>query len=321
MKLSELVAYRTHLSQFDVGEIQYTAQHKLASVLHSVKSSVIQPRAFTQTLQEDQERIVDAFGHFNSTVVELIRELDCMIEVAEKTQYSVGSRLYTEEMQRYGKLDAATNQQVNQHILDRRMPMTADVQQMISNRLKGYVDWKYPGLIIRPGVESFVKDLVGLDPLYLVDYSEELLAPAHKLFPDEYQRRLRMYYQDPTSKHLLDFLPSNQFGLCLAFNFFEFTPIEVLEQYLKSIFKKLRPGGVLAMTFNDCDRAHCVALVEKNFCFYTPGRRVKAIARSIGYRQMFEWTDTGNLTWLELRKPGDLKSNRGGQTLAKIMQK
>jgi len=321
MKLSELVAYRTHLSQFNVEEIQYTAQHKLASVLHAVKSSVIQPRAFTQTLQEDRERIVDAFGHFNSTVTELIRELDCMIELSEKTQYQESTRLYTEEMQRYGKLNEATNQQVDQQILDRRMPMTVDVQQMIANRLKSYVDWKYAGLIIRPGLESFIKDLVGLDPLYLVDYSEELLAPAYKLFPEEYQRRLRMYHQDPTSKHVLDFLPSNQFGLCLAFNFFEFAPIEVMEQYLKSIFKKLRPGGVLAMTFNDCDRAHCVALVEKNFCFYTPGQRVKAIARSIGYRQMFEWTDTGNLTWLELRKPGELASNRGGQTLAKIMQK
>ena len=321
MKLSELVAYRTHLSQFDVEEIQYTAQHRLSSVLYSVKSSVIQPRTYTQTLQEDQERIVDAFGHFNSTVTQLIRELDCMIEVAEKTQYLESSRLYTEKMQRYGKLDDPTNQRVDQHILDRRMPMTADVQQMISNRIKGYVDWKYSGLIIRPGVESFVKDLVGLDPLYLVDYSKELLAPAYKLFPEEYQRRLRMHYQDPTSNHVLDFLPSNQFGLCLAFNFFEFTPLEVIEQYLKSIFKKLRPGGVLAMTFNDCDRAHCVALVEKNFCFYTPGRRVKDIARSIGYRQMFEWTDAGNLTWLELRKPGELKSIRGGQTLAKIIQK
>jgi hypothetical protein len=321
MKLSELVAYRTHLSQFDVEEIQYTAQHRLASVLYSVKSSVIQPRAFTQTLLEDQERIIDAFGHFNSTVTQLIRELDCMIEVAEKTQYLESSRLYKEEMQRYGKLDHPTNHKVDQHILNRRMPMTTDVQQMISNRIKGYVDWKYPGLVIRPGTESFVKDLVGLDPLYLVDYSQELLAPASDLFPEEYQRRLRTYLQDPTSNTVLDFLPSNQFGLCLAFNFFEFTPIEVIEQYLNNIFNKLRPGGVLAMTFNDCDRAHCVALVEKNFCFYTPGRRVKEIARSIGYRQMFEWTDTNNLTWLELRKPGELASIRGGQTLAKIIQK
>lgn len=321
MKLSELVAYRAHLLSFDISDIQYNAQHKLSDIIYAVKNSVIQPRAFTQTLQEDHERIVHAFDHFNSTVAELISELGSMIELAEKTQYAESSRLYTEEMTRYGRLDESTNKQVNQHILDRRMPMTVDVQQMISNRVKSYVDWKYPGLIIRPGRETFISDLVALDPLYLVDYSKELLQPACSTFPEEYQRRLRIYEQDPCSTNVLNTLPDNQFGLCLAFNFFEFTPLEVLEQYLKNIFTKLRPGGILAMTFNDCDRAHCVALVEKNFCFYTPGKRVKAIAKSIGYKQIFTWTDTGNLTWLELRKPGELASNRGGQTLAKIVNK
>ena len=321
MKLSELVAYRNHLAGFDVSDIQYTARHKLEEIVYTVKNSVIQPRAFTQTLEEDQERVLEAFENFNSTVSELIRELDSMIEIAEQTQYAESSKLYSDEVARYGKLDEATNKQVNQHILDRRMPITLDVQQMISNRIKSYVDWKYPGLIIRPGVETFISDLVALDPLYLVDYSKELLKPALATFPEEYQRRLRVYEQDPCSSNVLDTLPNNQFGLCLAFNFFEFTPLEVLEQYLKNIFNKLRPGGILAMTFNDCDRAHCVALVEKNFCFYTPGKQVKAIAKSIGYKQLFSWTDTGNLTWLELRKPGELNSIRGGQTLAKIVDK
>ena len=321
MKLSELVAYRNHLSGFDVNNIQYTARHKLEEIVYNVQNSVIQPRAFTQTLQEDQQRVIDAVGHFSSTLTELISELDSMIEIAEKTQYAESTRLYTEEMARYGRLDEPTNKKVNQHILDRRMPMTADVQHMISNRIKSYADWKYPGLIIRPGVETFIHDLVALDPLYIVDYSKELLQPAVSTFPEEYQRRLRIYEQDPCSSDVLDTMPNNQFGLCLAFNFFEFTPLEVVEQYLKSIFNKLRPGGVLTITFNDCDRAHCVALVEKNFCFYTPGRRVTAIAKSIGYRQMFSWTDMGNLTWLELRKPGELDSIRGGQTLAKIVNK
>ena len=321
MKLSELVAYRNHLAEFDVGDIQYAARHKLEEIVYNVKNSVIQPRAFTQTLKEDQERVIDEFDHFSSTFVELINELDSMIETAEKTQYADSSKLYNEEVARYGRLDENTNKQVNQQILDRRMPMTADVQQMISNRIKSYVDWKYPGLIIRPGVETFISDLVALDPLYIVDYNKELLQPALSTFPNEYQRRLRVYEQDPCSTNVLDTLPNNQFGMCLAFNFFEFTPLEVLEQYLKNIFVKLRPGGILAMTFNDCDRAHCVALVEKNFCFYTPGKQVKAIAKSIGYRQMFSWTDMGNLTWLELRKPGELESIRGGQTLAKIVSK
>jgi hypothetical protein len=321
MKLSELVAYRNHLSGFDVGDIRYNARHKLEEIVYNVKNSVIQPRAFTQTLEEDQERVLEAFEHFNSTVSELIRELDSMIEIAEKTQYTESTRLYNEEVARYGRLDEPTNKKVNQQILDRRMPITTDVQQMISNRIKSYADWKYPGLIIRPGVETFISDLVALDPLYIVDHSKELLQPALSIFPEEYQRRLRIYEQDPRSSTVLTTLPDNQFGLCLAFNFFEFAPLEVLEQYLKSIFNKLRPGGVLAMTFNDCDRAHCVALVEKNFCFYTPGKRVTAIAKSIGYRQMFSWTDTANLTWLELRKPGELESIRGGQTLAKIVHK
>jgi SAM-dependent methyltransferase len=321
MKLSELVAYRNHLSGFDVNTIQYTARHKLEEIVYNVQNSVIQPRAFTQTLQEDQTRVITAFDHFSSTLVELISELDSMIETAEKTQYAESTRLYNEAVARYGRLDEPTNKKVNQQILDRRMPMTADVQQMISNRIKSYVDWKYPGLIIRPGVETFISDLVALDPLYLVDYSTELLQPALSTFPEEYQRRLRVYEQDPCSTNVLDTLPDNQFGMCLAFNFFEFTTLEVVEQYLRNIFNKLRPGGILAMTFNDCDRAHCVALVEKNFCFYTPGNRVKAIAKSIGYRQMFSWTDMGNLTWLELRKPGELESIRGGQTLAKIVNK
>ena len=321
MKLSELIAYRNHLSGFDVNTIQYTARHKLEEIVYNVQNSVIQPRAFTQTLQEDQTRVITAFDHFSSTLVELISELDSTIETAEKTQYAESTRLYNEAVARYGRLDEPTNKKVNQQILDRRMPMTADVQQMISNRIKSYVDWKYPGLIIRPGVETFISDLVALDPLYLVDYSTELLQPALSTFPEEYQRRLRVYEQDPCSTNVLDALPDNQFGMCLAFNFFEFTPLEVVEQYLRNIFNKLRPGGILAMTFNDCDRAHCVALVEKNFCFYTPGNRVKAIAKSIGYRQMFSWTDMGNLTWLELRKPGELESIRGGQTLAKIVNK
>jgi SAM-dependent methyltransferase len=321
MKLSELIAYRNHLAGFDVNDIQYNARHKLEEIVYNVKNSVIQPRAFTQTLQEDKERVLEAFDHFSSTITELISELDSMIEIAEKTQYAESTKLYNEEISRYGRLDEPTNKKVNQHILDRRMPMTADVQQMISNRIKSYVDWKYPGLIIRPGLETFISDLVALDPLYLVDYSKELLQPACNNFPEEYQRRLRLYEQDPCSTNVLSTLPDNQFGMCLAFNFFEFTPLEVVEQYLKSIFNKLRPGGVLTMTFNDCDRAHCVALVEKHFCFYTPGRRVKAFAKSIGYRQVFSWTDTGNLTWLELRKPGELESIRGGQTLAKIVNK
>ena len=321
MKLSELIAYRNQLLEYDVADVQYRTRHTLADIVHTVKNSVIQPRSFTQSIEEDLDNLVDIFNQFGFTLDGLIKELDSMIESVEKTYYKDSTAQYNEESARYGQLNASTNDQINQQIIDRSLGISLQTQQMLLDRIKSFVDWKYAGLIIRPGKETFVDELVGLDPLYLVDYSHSLLAPARNKFNAEYQNRLRLYEESPITVDVLAAIPDNQLGLCLAFNFFEFTPIEVVENYLETIFKKLRPGGTLAMTFNDCDRAHCVALVEKNFCFYTPGRRVRATAKRLKYQQQFTWTDKQNLTWIELRKPGTLTSLKGGQTLAKILPK
>jgi hypothetical protein len=321
MKLSELIAHRNQLLEYNIADVAYHARHKLSDVVHTVKNSVIQPRTYTQTMEEDLDNVVDVFDQFGGTLNGLIQELDFMIEVAEKTYYQDSAVRYNEESSRYGKLDDKTNTDVDQQILDRQLEMSPETQKMLSDRINSYIDWKYAGLVIRPGKEHFINDLVGLDPLYLIDWGNALLTPAVSKFNTEYQDRLRLYTEPPTSTDVLSTIPNNQLGLCLAFNFFEYTPIDVLENYLENIFKKLRPGGTLAMTFNDCDRAHCVALVEKTYGFYTPGKRVKATAKRIGYQQQFTWNDKQNLTWLELRKPGALDSLKGGQTLAKILPK
>jgi hypothetical protein len=319
MILSEIVAYRNLLLEYNVKDAEFKARQALTDVMHTVKNSVIQPRTFTQTLEEDMENIFKVFGQFDSTLNELINELNAMIEVWEKSLYAESSRRFKVESSEYNTHDKETKLDVDQHLLAQELVMSPDTKKMLTDRLKSFIDWKYPGLIIRPGKETFINDFVGLDPLYLVDYSSALLEPCTEKFTDEYKKRLRMYVEPPASTDVLWSIPDDQFGVCLVYNFFEFTPLEVIEQYLKKIFKKLRPGGILSMTFNDCDRAHCVILAEKRFSFYTPGHQVRAAARRIGFKQEFTWHDNGNLTWLELRKPGELVSNRGGQTLAKIM--
>jgi len=321
MKLSELIAYRNQLQKYDIEDIQYQARHKLSDVVHTVKTSVIQPRTFTETIEEDLYNLIDTFNQFGSTLNELIRELDLMIEFAEKDYYESSSARYAVIANNYKTLGEETDKKVDQQILDRRLTISDEAKTMLQNRLKSLADWKCAGLIIRPATESFIDDLVALDPLYLVDYSNELLEPALSKFNDDYKNRLRIYPQLPTDTDLLSELPNNQMGLCLAFNFFEFVSMEVLESYLENIYKKLRPGGTLAMTFNDCDRYHAVELVERHYCFYTPGKRVRAAARKIGYRTQFSWNNTQNVTWLELVKPGTIGSLKGGQALAKIIPK
>jgi hypothetical protein len=87
------------------------------------------------------------------------------------------------------------------------------------------------------------------------------------------------------------------------------------------MFDKLRPGGTGIVTNNDCDRAPGVMLVEQKWCYYTPLNLILDYCRSIGYIIEFQWTDGGSSTWIELIKPGNLESIRGGQTLATIVPK
>jgi hypothetical protein len=177
-------------------------------------------------------------------------------------------------------------------------------------------------MIIRPGVEKFIEDMVGFDPLYLIDQEHDLLMPAFNRFPEEYQRRLRMYtVKENVDSEILDKIPHSQFGFCLTYNFFEFKPFEIVRKYMTEVYQKLKPGGTFIMTFNDCDRDKAVKLVEQRYACYTPGSLVRELASTIGYTQNFSWDNDGPTTWLELRKPGTLTSLRGGQTLAKIIKK
>jgi hypothetical protein len=93
MKLSELIAYRNQLLEYDVADVQYHARHELADVVHTVKNSVIQPRSFTQSIEEDLDNLVDVFNQFGSTLDGLIKELDSMIESVEKTYYKNKRRM------------------------------------------------------------------------------------------------------------------------------------------------------------------------------------------------------------------------------------
>ena len=95
--------------------------------------------------------------------------------------------------------------------------------------------------------------------------------------------------------------------------------MEVIRRYLTEILIKLRPGGILAMTFNDCDRHQAVRLVEQRFCCYTPGTLIRDLAQSLGYDISYEIIIDGSTTWLELTRPGEFTTLRGGQALMRVL--
>lgn len=311
MKLSELVAFRNHLKAWSIKDAQRTAELDLENIMHLIETRPGQFGTTTQMLNQNLEQVRLSYSHFDQTIQQLKQQIDSAIEIAEKTYFRESYTLYESMVH-----------ETTDYILDRRASVSPDSMNTMRARLQYYADWRYPGMIIRPGREDFIEDLVAYDPLYVVDINRELLAPGIERFHEDYQRRIRPYIiEEVQYHHILEKIPNNQFGLVFAYNYFNFRPLEVIKQYLAEVYHKLRPGGTFIMTFNDCDRDKAVMLCENHFCCYTPGMLIRELAQTLGYEIVFSFDDNGPSTWLELKKPGQLQSIRGGQTLAKIINK
>lgn len=312
MKLSTLISYRDQLNEFDLDKAKDVLHQYLAPKVHRVTTHEIQLFDLSDKLVHNLDQIQQRVLDFNSTIEELKESINGLIAQYEPSYFANSYQLYDQEMQ-YDSTE---------HILNRRLKLTRIQREYLLARLLPYSDWRFPGMIIRPGLEEWIDHLVALDPMYLVDESWELLDPVKTKFHDNYLNRLRMYKIDEyrgyeESRGLLSGLPVGQFGFCLAYNFFHYKPFEVMKIYFKEIYHMLRPGGVLALTFNDCSRPGGVDLSERNFACYTPSELVLSYAISLGFFVKEQSHINAAVTWLELQKPGEISTLRGGQALAK----
>lgn len=300
-KLSELVAYKNELDCLGSESAQTFLNLELGKITHLVKDA---------ELEQQLNNLNQIFVQFNLRVNQLKQDLQDQISTAEMPWIQEGYNLYDK-----GEVDYVDN------ILDSRKDNSITSSLFIS-KLNQYANWRYPAMIIRPGKEELVHHMVAFDPLYLVDLSYEFLEPAMKKFNEKYQNRLRQYVvKEDLDSGILNKLPNNQFGLCLAYNYFNFRPIEIIKKYLEEIYQKLRPGGIFMFTFNDCDRRSAVELVESYYCCYTPGHLMKELISTVGYTISDSWHDDGPTTWIEIQKPGKLTSLKSGPTMAKILPK
>lgn len=311
MKLSELVAYRNQLNRFSIDAAKNQTEIDLGAVKHLINSKDFDTTDIKQQMQHKHDELRQKFNEFAALMDAARAEAQQEIDLKEQYWLEETHRLYSQEM---------VNDS-NEHILNRRPALGPEHDNIIRARIKNFSNHLHPAMIVRPGLETFIKDMVSFDPLYLVDQNQEMLFPSTLEFPEQYQRRLRPYTVDERDETMpiLNRLPDNQFAMCLAYNFFNFKPMAVIERWLAEIFYKLRPGGRLMMTFNDCDNEKAVRLAENYYACYTPGRMVRAAAQRIGYEIYFVWNDNVPSTWIELQKPGVLSTVRGGQALARIM--
>lgn len=307
MILSDIVNHKNVLDSLESDSAANAVLHKLDAVLKYAQDS--DEPEILESMTSTRNKVAKKLDQFESTLKQLQQSVLEKIKQKEPEYFAASSSLYNHEM----KHDSAD------HIAQRQLNVDSITALFLQQRLKRYTSWQHPGMVIRPLHALHVDDLVACDPMYFVDTHPDLLDQVNSQFTKEYQSRL-CYYQirEYTNQNIFWNLPAQQFGLIYAFHYFNFKPMEIIRDYLSEIYTLLRPSGVFAFTFNNCDFGGAVRLTEHHFCCYTPGRLIKEHALSVGFAVDFEFNDEAGTSWLELRKPGVFATIRGGQNVAAI---
>ena len=328
MTLSRLVALRNHLDTIDTDPVSKNTLRQLEDIISNIDSYEQNFGGVREQLMDNCNDITRSLDSFNNTLTSLKTLIDANIAVWGNYYYKKTSEVYSQ---------VAENNRGQ--LVVREVPsLPADVESYLQTRLSKYADWHYPGAIIHPVSSRWIENLVALDPLYLIDTNYDFVRPYLEEFNEQYQSRLRFYplQEDIHADHKLkrtrtstfstelqsnQGLPLNQCWIVFAYNFLNYKPLHIIIAYLRWVYSLLRPGGNFVFTFNDCDKWAGVDLAERNVAVYTPGKMVFANCQEIGFTITNCYDIDGASTWVELAKPGTVETRRGGQSLAKIVDK
>ncbi len=309
MKLSDLVQFLNYLDQHDLSDAVIQSRAPVNSIANMIMSADVLDSGVKGPVQRSMLHVDQALQNFSNTVQDLRLNIMRQIQQQEQEYFVNSTQLFD---------TGYRNDSVN-HIINRTMSLSDEAAAVFEQRLKLYTTWQHPGLIFRPVHLTALHEVVALDPMYLVDTHEALLTSTTQKFTERYQQRVRNYIiDDYAADAMLDQLPQGQFGLVAAQNFLNFKPIEIINRIVTEVYDLLRPGGAFVFTYNNCDYAGAVRLAERSFTCYTPGRLVKQTAAAAGYVLNYEHNEINGVSIMELGKPGERVSLRGGQTLAVI---
>jgi SAM-dependent methyltransferase len=219
---------------------------------------------------------------------------------------------------------------------------TSELENIVQTKINKYSTWRFPGAQfycryanennwqIKSNIYKVasstdrINAMVANDPLYFIDSDIKLLKEYISVYPEIYQKRVRLY--EIKDKNL-GILPQNQFGFIYCWDFLNYQFIENIEYYLTEVFKLLRAGGVFMFSYNNCDILASIELAENHKAAWSNPRILKKLFDKIGYELIcFENYPTDDMfdnyvSWVEVRRPGNLHTVKLNQSMGKILSK
>lgn len=234
---------------------------------------------------------------------------------------------------------------------DRDFYVTDNIHHIIKSRILQYIDWHYPVLqfgcryngqepkksktnfrtlgnqLNDPDIFlDLTEILTGGEPLYVCDFNKQSMQRNVLKFTPEYQNKICQYVINDND---FSALPAGQFSFILCWNMFNYVTLEILKKYIVSLSKLLKPGGVILFSYNNCDITDAMLVTEIGVASYMPKRHVIQLCTQLGFEVLATY-DLPNeidpipytyISWIEIKKPGELTTVKAHSSLGKIIIK
>lgn len=185
--------------------------------------------------------------------------------------------------------------------------------------IKSFTSFEYPCMELFPGTCQFIEQAVAAEPLYVADRSAYLLDNAASKFNQYYGSKRLMKYviqgYDMTS------LPQNSFGFIYAINWMRFESLSGLNNFAKSVYDCLMPGGVYLFSYVPIDQWWALEVAEYGYAAGADTVELKAALESIGFEILDHDSPSPERTYMLCKKSGEIEYIKGSSILAKIIDK
>lgn len=279
-------------------------------------SSIVKFHEGFKTLYKESELLENEFQSINEKISKFYEDVRLYYQDVLE-EYEV---ILNVQKEKFINLGATENEEVDR--LYRINVIDPKTKEQVSSKIRTFTDWKYPCLEIGPGEGRWTDNLVGSDPLYLLDIHETYLKTTLNKFNSTYSKRVRTYLVGQESnKNIFDYsmLPDNQIGCIFSWAVFDFYNYKDIDIFLREACKILRPGGTLIFSYNDCNYLEGIKFFEKNQKTFLTKEILEKLFKKHNLDVLeFESNETNNLFWVSVRKKGQLQSIKTGQPRTKI---
>jgi SAM-dependent methyltransferase len=183
------------------------------------------------------------------------------------------------------------------------------------NVISTLINWEYPCMEIFPGDGSCTQHMLGAEPLYIVDWSQELLDKVGSQFHEFYSEKRLMKYV--IKDYDLSSLPQHSFGFIVCVNWLRFEDIHGLNRLSKAVYDCLMPGGRFLFAYNASDLWWGVDNIERGYADGVDSRELISMLEGIGFEIILNHQQDANLNHMLIKKPGEIEYIKAASILGK----